>query len=103
MLLKKSSSKELVRKTYFDKIMLKNSTTRKLRSFELVQFVFKNSQFLTHFNLLRKFLIDVNVLKNDFEVLVYHAKKDRDDMTKFTIIEFIVFLSKTLTSVEKKY
>jgi hypothetical protein len=103
LLLKKSSHKESARKTYFMRIILKKSIKRELKSFELIQNAFKNSRFFTHFNLIRQFLIDVNVSKDDFEIFVYHIKKKRDDMTKFTIIELIVFLSKTLTFVEKRY
>jgi hypothetical protein len=102
MLLKKSSQKESTRKTFFCKILFQ-FIDRELKSFELVQFVFKNSQFLTHFNLIRQFLINVDVFKKDFETFVYHIKKKRDDMTKSIAIKSIVFLNKILTSVEKRY
>ncbi len=102
MLLKRSSQKESARRIFSCKILFQ-FIERELKSFELVQFVFKNSQFLTHFNLMRQFLIDVDVFKKDFEAFVYHIKKERDDMTKSIAIESIVFLSKTLTSVEKRY
>jgi hypothetical protein len=103
MLLKDSSHKRAVKKAYFIKIILKNSTNRELKSFELIQVVFKDSQFLIHFDLMRQFLIDVDAFKKDFEAFVYHIKEERDDMTKFTTIEFIVFLSKILTLTEKRY
>jgi hypothetical protein len=104
MLLKNSSShKEFVRKAYFFKIVLKNSTDRERKFFELIQAAFKNSQFLTHFNLIHQFLIDVNVFKEEFEVFVYHIKKEREEVTKSTAIESIVFLSKILISVKKRY
>jgi hypothetical protein len=80
---------------------MNNSSKRELKSFELVQAAFKNPQFLTHFNLIRQFLIDVNASKDEFDVFAYHLK--RGEMTKSTTIESIVFLSKTLTSVEKRY
>jgi hypothetical protein len=66
-----------------------------------VQFVFKNSRFLTHFDFVRQFLIDVNAFKEKFEAFVYHLK--REDVTKSTTIESIVFLSKILISIEKRY
>ncbi len=101
LLLKSSSSqKDFVRKAYFSKTSFQ-FFDRELRSFELIQEVFKNSRFLTHFNLIRQFLIDVNVFKNEFEAFAYHLK--REDMTKSTAIESIVFLSKILTSAEKRY
>jgi hypothetical protein len=100
MLLKESSQKRSTRKTFSCKIMFQ-STNRKLKSSELVQFVFKNSRFLTHFDLVRQFLIDVNAFKKKFEAFVYHLK--REDVTKSTAIESIVFLSKILIAVEKRY
>ncbi len=69
--------------------------------FELVQFIFKDSRFLTHFGPLRQFLIDVDAFKNKFEAFVYHLR--REDRTKFTAIESIVFLRKILTSIENRY
>ncbi len=69
----------------------------------MIQEIFKNLRFLTHFNVIRQFLINVNASKNDFEDFVYHVKDEREDKTKLTIIESIVFLSKTLISVEKRY
>jgi hypothetical protein len=50
---------------------------------------------------MRQFLIDVDAFKNGFEAFVYHLK--RDDMIKSTAIELIVFLSKILIFVEKRY
>jgi hypothetical protein len=103
LLLKNSSSqKDFVRKTYFSRTTFQ-LIDRELKSFELVQAAFKNSRFLTHFNLIRQFLINVDVFKKNFEAFAYHIKKERDDIAKFTTIEFIVFLSKILTSVEKRY
>jgi hypothetical protein len=103
MLLRRASQKKSFRKTYFIKIMLKNSTKRELKSFELIQVVFKNSQFLIHFDIIRQFLINVDVFKENFEAFVYHIKQRRDDMTKSMTIELIVFLNKILTFVEKRY
>jgi hypothetical protein len=104
LLLKNSSSqREHARKAYVDRIIIDNRTTRKKKSFEMIQKTFKNSRFLTHFDSIRQFLIDVNAFKKEFEVFVYHIKKDREDMTKSTIIESIVFLSKILTSTKKRY
>ncbi len=80
---------------------MNNSTKRELKSFELIQVVFKNSQFLTHFNLVRQFLIDVNTFKDEFEAFAYHLK--REDIAKSIAIESIVFLSKILISVERRY
>jgi hypothetical protein len=103
MLLKEASQKKSFRKTYFVKIMLKNSTERELKSFELIQVVFKNSQFLIYFDIIRQFFIDVDAFKENFEAFVYHIKQRRNDMTKSTTIELIVFLSKIFTFVEKRY
>jgi hypothetical protein len=102
MLLKESSQKKSARKIFSCKIMFQ-LTNRELKSFEFLQSVFKNSRFLTHFDLVRRFLINVNVFKKDFEAFVYHVKKEREDKAKSTTIESIVFLSKTLTAVEKRY
>jgi hypothetical protein len=98
-----SSQKEHARKSYVDRIIIDNRTTREKKSFEIIQEAFKNSRFLTHFDLIRQFLINVNAFKKEFEVFVYHIKKDSKDITKSTIIESIVFLSKILTSAKKRY
>jgi hypothetical protein len=100
MLLKKSSQKRSARKIFSCKIMFQ-FIDREIKSFELVQSVFKNSRFLTHFDLVRQFLIDVDAFKDGFEAFVYHVR--REDRTKLTAIESIVFLSKILTSAEKRY
>lgn len=103
MLLKESSQKSAARKTFFSKTSIANSTDREIKSFELVQVAFKNPQFLTHFNIIRQFLLDVDASKKGFGAFAYHIKKGREHMTKLTAIELIVFLSKTLTSIEKRY
>jgi hypothetical protein len=104
LLLKSSSfNKEFDKKAYFAKAFLKNSSDRERKFFDLIQDAFKNSRFLTHFNVIRQFLIDVNAFKEEFEAFVYHIKKKRDEMIKSTAIESIVSLSKTLTSIEKRY
>jgi hypothetical protein len=102
LLLKSSSSqKDHVKKVYVSKTILKNSSKKKWKTFEMIQKIFKNSRFFTHFDLIRQFLIDVNVFKEDFEAFAYHLK--RENMTKSTVVESIVFLSKTLISTEKRY
>jgi hypothetical protein len=54
LLLKNASSqKRHARKAYVDRITLKNSTAREQKSFEMIQKVFKNSRFLTHFDFVR--------------------------------------------------
>jgi hypothetical protein len=102
MLLKESSQKKSTRKVFSCKTMFQ-FIDRERKSFELVQIVFKNSQFLTHFEIVRQFLIDVNASKKEFEAFVYHVKSDREDVTKSIAIKSIVFLSKIFISVEKRY
>jgi hypothetical protein len=100
MLLKELSQKRSARKIFSCKIMFQ-FTNRELKSFELVQSVFKSSRFLTHFNLVRQFLIDVNAFKKKFEAFVYHLK--REDVTKSTAIKSIVYWNKILISVKERY
>jgi hypothetical protein len=45
----------------------------------------------------------VNAFKKNFEAFVYHVKKDREEITKFTIIKSIVFLSKIFILAKKRY
>jgi hypothetical protein len=45
----------------------------------------------------------VNAFKKDFEAFIYHVKKNREEITKFTIIKSIVFLSKIFISAKKRY
>ncbi len=104
LLLKNASfQKKHARKAYVDRIILKNSTARKQKSFEMIQKTFKNSRFLIHFDFVRQFLINVNAFKKDFEAFIYHVKKNREEITKFTIIKSIVFLSKIFISAKKRY
>jgi hypothetical protein len=100
MLLKESSQKKSTRKIFSCKIMFQ-FTNRELKSFELVQSVFENSRFLIHFDFVRQFLIDLNAFKKKFEAFIYYLK--REDVTKSTAIEAIVFLNKTLISIQKRY
>ena len=65
--------------------------------------MFNKFIFLIHHDLARQFYVNVNVLhERDFEVIVYHVKKKKITYNKKDI-EFILFLSKILTSVEFRY
>ena len=71
--------------------------------YEVFQKMFNKFTFLIHHNLVRQFYINVNAShKRDFEIIVYHVKNEKFTYNKKNI-EFILFLSKILTSTEFHY
>lgn len=101
MLLKSSPAyRDGARKAHTQKTLVQSSS-REIQSFNMVQSAFKDPHFLTHFNLDRLFLIDVDAFKDGFGAFAYHLQKS--DIAKSTLIEPIVFLSKTLSPAKKRY
>ena len=60
-----------IRKIYFKKIVLNNFSTKKLKSYKLLQKTFNKFFFLIYFNLKRVFYIDINVFKRrEFDAII---------------------------------
>ena len=74
--------------------------------YEILQALFAQSIFLTHFNSDKCFYIDVDASKQyGFEVVIYHIDRDPSADAEFSHhkIHLILFLSKLLTPAECNY
>ena len=76
-------------------------------SFNCLQEILSKGGFLHQFNLNQHLYIDLNLLKRDVEIIVYHIKGDSDlqkatDIQKINI-QSIMFLSKLLLTVKSHY
>ena len=71
-----------------------------------MQKVFISSIFLTHYNKLRQFYVDLNAFKQwNFAIMIYHVQNDSsNDIIFFHIMmQSIMFLSKCFNDIEKNY
>ena len=65
--------------------------------------MFNKFIFLIHHDFARQFYVDVDVsYKRDFEIIVYHVKKEKITYNKKDI-KFILFLNKILILIEFCY
>ena len=106
MLLRNSSSnKNRQRKIYFARIVLQQSFEVKVKFYRQLQEVFNKINLLIHHDFIRVTYIDVDAFKRrDFDVIIYHLKNDvNSNQFKRIDIEFIMFLSRMLTSAKKRY
>ena len=71
--------------------------------YEVLQKIFNKLIFLIHHNFVQQFYADVDAShERDFEVIVYHVKKEKITYNKKNI-ELILFFSKILISAESRY
>ena len=71
--------------------------------YEIFQKMFNKFIFLIHHDFVRQFYIDVDVLyERDFEITVYHIKKEKIIYSKKDI-ELILFFSKILILIKFRY
>ena len=100
-----STNKKRQRKMYFAKIVLKKFIEIEYEFYRQLQKVFRQINLLMHHDLTRVIYINVDVFKRrDFDVVIYHLKKKIDSNNfKHDEIEFILFLNRMLTFVEKRY
>ena len=76
---------------------------QKIISYEKIQKVFSKFIFLIHHDRFCKLFANVNVLhKRDFNVTIFHVKKNKNDFIKVDI-EFIFFFNKILIFAKFKY
>ena len=104
-LLKKSSTiDDRVRVQYCRNIKL-SSTTSEEESFHMFQKVLTKESHLHHHNHNKRTYIDIDDFKKyDFEIHLYHVKKDLDDsIFNSTNIQTIMYLFKLLNKIEKNY
>jgi hypothetical protein len=107
-LLKDESIKRKSRKFFSLKILIENSSSVELDVYNQLQSNFSRARWLTHYNRIRQLYVDVDVSKKEFEVIMYHLKKDVDEkFLKESLskrdIESILFLSKTLFKTKSRY
>jgi hypothetical protein len=103
--LKKELVKEKLRKIFNLKITVNNSTQVKINVYNQLQSDFSKTRWLIHFSKIRQLYVDVNVFRKEFDVMIYHRKKDENFKNSFfkRKIKFIFFLSKILFSAEIRY
>ena len=71
--------------------------------YKIFQKMFNKFIFLIHHDFARQFYVDVDVShERDFEIIVYHVKKEKITYNKKDI-EFILFFNKILISAEFRY
>jgi hypothetical protein len=97
--------KEKSRKLFAKKILLNQSIETKIKSYEHLQNVFNDKNFLRHYNNIKKLFIDVNIFKKrDIEAMIFHVKNDSNEKIIFRRcdIKSIMFLSKIFISTETR-
>ena len=77
-LLKNDSIKKSIKKNFSQKILLKNFSTEKFQFYKQLQKNFSKFSWLTHFDILKQLYADIDVSKNDFDVMIYHVKNDSE-------------------------
>jgi hypothetical protein len=107
-LLKKESIKRKSRKFFNLKILIENSSSIELDVYNQLQSNFNRARWLTHYNKIRQLYVDVNVSKKEFEVIMYHLKKEIDEKflkesSSKRDIKSILFLNKTFFSAKSRY
>ena len=78
----------------------------KKTAFRNLQKIFFSLIFLTYYNQLRQFYVNLNAFKQrGFAVMIYHVLNDFSNDISFSRIamQFIMFLNKCFNSVEKNY
>ena len=103
LMLREFSIKNNVRKRFNINSRLNIFINVKCLFYEVLQKIFNKFIFLIHHDFVRQFYVDVDAShERDFEVIVYHVKKEKITYNKKDI-ELILFFSKILISVEFRY
>ena len=109
-LLKDSSSAQGAARSNFASQAKWAPTSEKLESFKVLQSILSDLFFLIHIDQVQKLYIDLDALKKDIKIYVYHVKENsnldsnqwKNDFTRINM-KSVMFLSKKLTNAEKKY
>ena len=106
-LLKSTSKKNNVRKTFANRIKIENRTSKEIIFYKMLQFLLFAFIYLTHHNSRRQTFVNFNTNKKfDINVVVYHVKKNSCQFDEYffkSIIQSIMFLSRLLNSIETRY
>ena len=106
LFLKNEFNKNNFRKRFLIVRMLKEFIIEKYKLYQHLQKIFNKSNCFIHFNSYRSSFINVNAFKQmNIDVMIFHVVKDSESDEIFikNQIQFIMFLSKRLLSVETKY
>ena len=102
-MLREFSIKNKIKKRFSANSRLNIFINVKRLFYETFQKMFNKLIFLIHHDFVRQLYVDVDVShKRDFEVTVYHVKKEKITYNKKDI-EFILFFNKILISAEFCY
>ena len=108
-LLKNVFFKNKSRQKYSFKTIVNNSFEKKLDFFNQLQSIFNRFSFLIYFDRIKSFFLNINVFKKkEFEICVYHIKKNFNfneikTLFKRDDLKSIMFLNKMLFSAEIRY
>ena len=103
LMLREFSIKDNVKKRFNASSRLNIFINVECLFYKTFQKMFSKFIFLIHHDFARQLYVDVDVLhKRDFEIIVYHVKKEKITYNKKDI-ELILFFSKVLTSAEFRY
>ena len=99
------------RKIYNQRVFVNESSKIEIVSYEILQIVFNQSNFLIYFNIYKILFIDVNALKKlKFDIVIYyvkHEKKYREFNNKLLMIKkdirSILFFNKYLIDIKRRY
>ena len=102
-MLRESSIKNNIKKRFSADSCLNIFINVERLFYEVFQKMFNKFIFLIHHDLARQLYVNVDVShKRDFEIIVYHVKKEKITYNKKNI-KFILFLNKILISAEFRY
>ena len=107
-LLKKAFLFERTRKTFILKTRLLSSIFNEIEFFRILQKHFSSFFFLNHFDYTRQLYIDFDTnKKNEINAMIYHISStsiiSREEYLQRTKIQFILFLSRFLSSAKIRY
>ena len=106
-LLQDESIKDAIKKRHARNVTLNESTFVEINSFQQLQDNLNKSTFLIHFNKIKRFYINIDVSqKRDYEVMIYHVKKNMKRRNHPLIrnnVLFIMFLNKILSKTKTRY
>jgi hypothetical protein len=112
LLLKRSSIVESIRRKFVTIIRFLNSTSIEIFVFNFIQKTLFKSRYLIHVDLKKQLYEDIDVNKKfEIDVMIYHVENDSSYDLKITTtwysfkskIQLILFLNRSLKSVEKNY
>ena len=110
VLLHKNSTIRQTRKNYLKKTSISDVSELEKETFEFIQKIFNDFNFLHHQNFNWCLYINLNALKwHRFDIMIYHMQNDYNDSLNHIVkenqqkIESILFLSKFFTDAETQY